>query len=193
MSGSFTSRPAPASAVLALVFLLFAGAEPYAGESRSHLTARSESAVDAVRPADGAAQSDDVAAMERRLLERINLIRRSHGLDPLQADESLTRIARGYSFRMNRFGFFGHFDPAGNDVADRLRGEGIRFAMVAENIAKNINFSDPVETAVDGWMNSDGHRENILTPEFRLTGVGIWKDGSVYHFTQVFMEPWQGV
>ncbi len=35
--------------------------------------------------------------------------------------------------------------------------------MVAENIAKNINFSDPVDTAIDGWMKSDGHRANILT------------------------------
>jgi len=189
MIRTYLNRPAT-SAVLALVCLLAAWPGLRADEPRSHLTARSQAAASAVRPADGAAQSEEVADMERLLLARINLIRKAHTLDPLETDEALNRIARGYSFRMNRFGYFGHFDHAGNDVADRLRGEGIRFAMVAENIAKNINFSDPVETAIEGWMKSEGHRANILTPEFRQTGVGIWKDGNVYHFTQVFMNPW---
>lgn len=161
-----------------------------AHERRSQLTSRSEEAITVTRPAGGGPQSEEVAGMEQRLLEGINAIRLFHALDPLEPNEDLNRISRGFSFRMNRFGFFGHSDPAGNDVADRLRAEGIRFALVAENIAKNINFSDPVETAIDGWMKSDGHRANILTDDFRQTGVGIWKDGNIYHFTQVFLDPW---
>ncbi len=109
--------------------------------------------------------------------------------EPLEPMEGLHQIARGFSFRMNRFGFFGHYDLAGNGVADRLREADIKYAAAAENIAKNINFSDPVATAVHDWMESAGHRANILNSVFSKTGVGIWKDGEVYHFTQVFMDP----
>ncbi len=189
MTGNVKTR-LTAAMILALAGSLAAGPAQAAGGSRSQLTTRSEEAVTVTRPADGGPQSAEVAGMERQVIKRINEIRLSHSLDPLKANEDLNRIARGFSFRMNRFGFFGHYDSAGNDVADRVRAEGIRFAMVAENIAKNINFNDPVETAIDGWMKSEGHRANILTSEFRETGVGIWKDGNSYHFTQVFLNPW---
>ncbi len=183
-------RMVSAAAMLILAALFLAGPPVSAGGSHSQLSSRSAEAVTITRPAGGGPQSEEVAGMEQRLLEEINAIRLFHALDPLEPNEDLNRISRGFSFRMNRFGFFGHSDPAGNDVADRLRAEGIRFALVAENIAKNINFSDPVETAIDGWMKSDGHRANILTSEFRETGVGIWKDGNIYHLTQVFLNPW---
>ncbi len=176
--------------MLSLIEVLCAGPAVTAQERRSQLTGRSEEAVTVTRPVDGGPQTEEVASMEQRLIEEINTIRLLHALDPLEPNEDLNRVARGFSFRMNRFGFFGHHDLAGNDVADRVRARGIRFAMVAENIAKNINFSDPVDTAIDGWMKSDGHRANILTADFRETGVGIWKDGNIYHLTQVFLNPW---
>jgi uncharacterized protein YkwD len=190
MTGKMTSAMAVGAVMVALAASFFAGAARAAGESRSQLTARTEEAVTSTRPVEGGPQSAEVASKEQLVIERINEIRLAHFLDPLKPNEELSRIARGFSFRMNRFGFFGHYDYAGNDVADRLRAAGIRFAMVAENIAKNINFSDPVETAIDGWMESEGHRANILTSEFRETGVGIWKDGHSYYFTQVFLNPW---
>ncbi len=183
-------RPLMIGGVLTLTGLLCAAPSPQAGEPRSQLNARSTDAVTTTRPRDGGPQSEAVAAMEQRLLHLINEIRISHALKPLEPMDGLHRIARGFSFRMNRFGFFGHYDLAGNGVADRLQDAEIKYAAAAENIAKNINFSDPVATAVDGWMNSDGHRANILTSIFSKTGVGIWKDGEVYHFTQVFMDPW---
>lgn len=184
------SRLIALALVPALAALICAAPCLGADEPRSQLTARSSEALTVTRPANGGPQSDEVASMERRLIEEINEIRLSHALEPLEPNEDLSRIARGFSFRMNRFGFFGHFDYAGNGVADRLRATDIRFALVAENIAKNINFSDPLATAIDGWMKSDEHRLNILTAEFRETGVGIWKDGNIYHFTQVFLNPW---
>jgi len=172
--------------------ILPAAAEEETPEKTSHrsqLATRSEEATAGTRPADGGPQSVDVSAMEQRMVDRINEIRAAHGLTPLKPNEDLNRIARGYSFRMNRFGYFGHYDHAGNDVAARMQAAEIRYSAVAENIAKNINFSDPVETAIEGWMKSEGHRANILTGSFRETGVGIWRDGTVYHLTQVFVEP----
>jgi uncharacterized protein YkwD len=185
-----TKRMTPLAALTTLVVLLCVMGPAQTQEHHSQLITRSAEAITATRPANGGPQSDEVSGMEQRLLEEINKIRLFHALAPLESTEDLNRIARGFSFRMNRFGIFGHFDFAGNNVADRVRAAGIRFSLVAENIAKNINFSDPVETAIDGWMKSDGHRANILTSDFRETGVGIWKDGNIYHLTQVFLDPW---
>jgi uncharacterized protein YkwD len=188
--GMQLNRRTTAAAMLTLLAVIGMAPAPQAEDPQSQLIARSDQAVIVTRPIDGSPQSAEIAVMERQLIQRINEIRILHALKPLEQNEDLNRIARGFSFRMNRFGFFGHYDHAGNDVADRLRASDIRFALVAENIAKNINFSDPVDTAIDGWMKSDGHRANILTADFRETGVGIWKDGSIYHLTQVFLNPW---
>lgn len=183
------NRRRTAAAILTLLVVTGMAPAPQASDSQSHLMARSDEAIVVTRPVDGGPQSAEVAAMERRLFQQINEIRIAHALTPLEQNKDLDRIARGFSFRMNRFGFFGHSDHAGNDVADRLRASNIQFSLVAENIAKNINFSDPVETAIDGWLKSEGHRANILTADFCETGVGIWKDGNIYHFTQVFLDP----
>lgn len=50
------------------------------------------------------------------------------------------------------------------------------------------NLPQPVGDAVQGWMESQGHRENILRPEFRETGIGVWRTGNTYYFTQLFMQ-----
>lgn len=135
------------------------------------------------------AQSESIAEMEAAVYERINDTRIKHGLEPLQDNTTLNKIARDYSHRMEDEGFFSHYDPSGRDVAGRLQSAGLSFRWVGENIFKSYNVHDPVETAVQGWMQSQGHRENILRKEFTETGVGIWKEGKTYHFTQVFRRP----
>jgi len=66
---------------------------------------------------------------------------------------------------------------------------GLNYRMVGENIFGSYNMDDPAGAAVNKWMQSPGHRKNILTPEFTQTGVGIWKEGSRYRFVQVFLKP----
>ena len=134
------------------------------------------------------ARATDTAAMERRVVERINEIRQQHDLQPLKVHQTLTEIARDYSQAMATQSFFSHSGPEGNNIGDRVRDAGICYRAVGENLAKNFNVAEPVEAAVTGWMNSEGHRKNILTAEFRETGVGIWRDGKTFHFTQVFLR-----
>lgn len=134
------------------------------------------------------AETDGVERLEQRVLERINEVRRQHDLNDLAMDSVLREVARQYSAAMGRRDFFSHSGPEGDTVGDRLRAAGVCYRMVAENLAKNYNVPDPVTAAVDGWMDSPGHRRNILTPAFRQTGIGVWRDGETFYFTQVFVR-----
>ena len=97
-------------------------------------------------------------------------------------------MARNYSRRMSEEKFLSHTDPAGKNMADRAKTAGLSYRMLGENIAKSYNVRDPLKTAEQRWMNSRGHRENILREGFTETGVGIWRNGRSYHFTQIFMR-----
>jgi len=127
---------------------------------------------------------------ERRAFDLINVERRSRGLRPLILDGSLTRIARYHSETMARDGVLGHVDRDGLDLTGRAEVLGLRgWKALGENIAYNQGYPDPTAFAVERWMISEKHRENILNGMFTHAGIGIARaaDGRVF-FTQVFME-----
>ncbi|RYZ91007.1 MAG: CAP domain-containing protein [Proteobacteria bacterium] len=132
-------------------------------------------------------QSKSIEQMEEAIRQGINRERQKKGLQPLKSNDKLRKIARDYSRQMNAGKFFSHYDKAGKSVADRVKGAGIKYQWVGENLYKSVNSPDVVAMAVRGWMNSKGHRENILRPQFTETGVGLWKDGNTYHATQVLL------
>ena len=146
----------------------------------------------AVTAVAGAAQSPDAApageSVERAVLDAVNDTRRSGGLEPLQSDEALARIARDHSCAMARRGFFDHKSPDGETMGDRIRKAGTRYASVAENIAR-IDGPEPAGRAVAGWLKSPGHRKNIMTPGFTQSGVGACRAGRAVYFTQLFLRP----
>lgn len=125
---------------------------------------------------------------EKALAEKINAIRQKHGLKPLRYDEEAAAVARAHSENMVKKTFFAHEDPDGLQVWDRLKAAKVSNSGSGENIAVN-NHSNPGEVAASGWMDSPGHRANILLPTWTRTGMGIAKgpDGAVY-FTQVFLR-----
>jgi uncharacterized protein YkwD len=135
------------------------------------------------------AQSDAIAQMEAQIHQRINEIRQENGLDRLENNERLVQVARDYSQKMARQEFFSHTGPEGSTPAERVRSAGINYRVVGENLFKSTNAPEPVSLAVEGWMNSPGHRENILRDAFTETGIGIWRDGNTYYVTQLFMRP----
>lgn len=128
-------------------------------------------------------------AMEQAVVERINAIRREHRLPPLAHDAALRRVARDYSCQMAREDFLSHVSPSGGTMADRLRQSGKRFREAGENLAKNVNVKNPVETAVQSWMRSEGHWANVLSGSFTETGVGVCRRDRAYYFTQLFVRP----
>ena len=139
-----------------------------------------------------------VVDLERKMHVLINKERREQGLQLLEWNNALTRIAGKHSRDMARRNYFDHYSPEGRDFSYRYRQEGFACAvregktihMGAENIAlnnlyatvttvNNVAFYDwnsedrIAETTVQGWMKSPGHRKNILTPYFKSEGIGV--------------------
>ena len=127
---------------------------------------------------------------ERQAFEEINQQRAKMNLTPLVWSDDAAKIARLHSENMANFKFFSHTGLDGsmvNDRADSFRVS--KWRAVGENIAYNRGYANPIEFAVDRWMHSPGHRENILNARWKESGIGIaiTLDGA-YYFTQVFLQ-----
>jgi uncharacterized protein YkwD len=137
---------------------------------------------------DGA-QSVTTAEMEAVVHEQINTIRQQEGLNSLQPNGRLAQVARQYSQRMAEENFFGHVSPTGDSPAQRVSNANIAYWVVGENLFTSTNAPEPAPLAVQSWMDSPGHRANILRSSFTETGIGVWQRGNTYYFTQLFMRP----
>ncbi len=105
------------------------------------------------------------------------------GCPPLRTDDRLRAAARGHSEDMAARQYFSHISPDGKTPWDRAEEAGYG-SPSAENIARG--YDDP-GTVVEAWMNSDGHRDNILNCDSRAIGVGIEIDGArAPYWTQMF-------
>ncbi len=135
-------------------------------------------------------KSFDIASLENQVFIVINQKRAEYGLKSLVWDEQAAAIARLHSSNMANFNFFSHVGMDGKHVDNRADSIGLRnWRMIGENIAYNSGFDNPVERAVLGWMQSDGHRNNILRNKWKETGIGISVSAQGKFFiTQVFLQ-----
>ena len=121
------------------------------------------------------AQQSATSALETGILRELNAIRRRHGLAPVRLQPSLGAAADGHSRAMAAKGFFTHESADGTTFPDRVRryyGMGRhRYWSVGENILWSSPSVDP-RRALEMWMASPRHRENILTPRWREIGIG---------------------
>jgi len=127
--------------------------------------------------------------IEKRAFEQTNLVRVKNGLPPFTWDADICRMARIHSESMSRQKFFSHVTPEGLRLRDRARAAGIlQFSVLGENIAYTQGYADPGAYIVEQWMQSEKHRANILSANFRAMAIGsfIAPDGSVY-LTQTFI------
>lgn len=131
----------------------------------------------------------EIESLEQQCLDEVNQVRRNRKLARLDFYDHLLPVAREYSRRMAEERFFSHSDPDGRTVRERVDGADIRWRMVGENLAYSNGYINPVAASLHGWMDSPGHRRNILDPDFRLTAIGAWidSDGTVY-FTEIFLK-----
>jgi uncharacterized protein YkwD len=117
------------------------------------------------------------AAGRHSTLCLINRIRRSHGLRPLRPQRSLRRAASDFAAEMVARGFFDHVGPGGEDLVTRLRRTGFIRSRgswsVGENLAWGVGHAGRPVEIVRSWMHSTPHRQNLLSPGFRLVGIGI--------------------
>ncbi len=126
---------------------------------------------------------------EQKLLNLINKKRETQGFSPLVLDKELCRLARVHSENMVKNNFVSHVTPEGKNIKERAKDFGIKFKAIGENIAFNQGYEDPVGFAVERWLVSYGHKQNIFQSLWTGTGIGIAKseDGG-YYFTQVFIS-----
>jgi len=130
-------------------------------------------------------EQTNASAFEKRVLELVNEERAARGLSALKWSNELSNVARAHSKDMHDRGFFSHTSPDGKSPFDRIKAAGISYSYAAENIAAGQ--STP-EAVVEGWMNSKGHRENILNANLKYLGVGFYEaaGGYKYYWTQNF-------
>jgi uncharacterized protein YkwD len=126
------------------------------------------------------------AVSEQKCIAEINLVRQQHGLPPLKEWKELSDCAREHSQNMAA-----ERCPFGHDGFKKRADKMMNLANLssfAENVAYSQYYDDPVKIAVDGWMKSPGHRENILG-DFEETGMGvaITNEGKFY-ITQLFAK-----
>lgn len=127
---------------------------------------------------------------ERQVFELVNRERQKRGLNDLEWDKNLARLARNYSEQMADENFFGHYDRNGATVMDRARAMRIKdWSRIGENLFECIGERNFMPVSVQQWMKSSGHRRNILDSKWTMSGIGIAesRDGKIY-ITQVFIE-----
>ena len=124
----------------------------------------------------------EVTDFEGEVVRLVNVIRKEHGLGALTENWELSRVARYKSKDMHDLGYFSHTSPTYGSPFDMMRAFGLAYRTAGENIA--MGYPTP-EAVVDGWMNSEGHRKNILNPAFTVIGVGYVAEGN--YWTQMFI------
>ncbi len=128
--------------------------------------------------------ADPVA--ERQLFDLVNEERAQRGVSALAWDERLVPVSRAHSEEMFKLKYFSHDSPVSGSPFDRLKTAGVIYSRAGENLA----YAQSVTVAHRALMDSPGHRENILRPEFTRIGIGVISAG-IYGrmFTQLFVTP----
>ena len=125
---------------------------------------------------------EGVSSYEKEVVRLVNEIRAKNGLNPLTEDWELSRVARYKSRDMKDNNYFSHTSPVYGSPFNMLKSFGIKYKAAAENIAKG---QATPQAVVNAWMNSAGHRANILNSSYTKIGVGYVKSGN--YWTQMFI------
>lgn len=126
--------------------------------------------------------NQEVLDFESAVVRLVNEIRAKNGLKTLTEDWELSRVARYKSQDMKDNNYFSHTSPVYGTPFEMMKNFGIKYRSAGENIAKGQTTPEKV---VNAWMNSSGHRANILNSSYTKIGVGYVKNGN--YWTQMFI------
>jgi uncharacterized protein YkwD len=136
------------------------------------------------------------AAVITELHQRINATRARHGARALIMDDALNRAAEGHAVELARRGELTHesTEPGRHSMTDRIDAAGATWRRAAENLVRIGAQQDAVAAlAVEVWLSSAGHRQNLLEPAYTHTGIGIARDsGGQWFMVQLFTVPRSG-
>ena len=125
----------------------------------------------------------NVLTYEKQVVDLVNKERTQRGLKALEQDWELSRVARYKSQDMKDNNYFSHTSPTYGSPFQMMKSFGITYKTAGENIARG--YKTP-EAVVNGWMNSSGHRANILSSSYTRIGVGYVQNGN--YWTQMFIS-----
>ncbi|AVV47001.1 sigma-70 family RNA polymerase sigma factor [Streptomyces sp. ID05-04B] len=187
-AGRTSASPSPSASVSASPS---ASKSPAASASPSARPSRSAPVKAPAKPAAGAGRSASKTPFtqsgpsdrESQVIALVNKERAAAGCGPLTGDALLRKSAQGHSDDMAARDFFDHTNPDGADPGRRITAAGYRWSTYGENIAKGQQTAQSVMTS---WMNSPGHRANILNCDFKNIGVGIHDGAGGPWWTQNF-------
>ncbi|TFB13398.1 sporulation protein [Filobacillus milosensis] len=129
-------------------------------------------------------QSSELQAFEQQVVELVNQERQKRGLQPLKVSVELSDVAREKSRDMAKNNYFSHTSPTYGSPFNMMKQFGIDYRAAGENIAMGQRSPEQV---MNGWMNSDGHRKNILSSNFTHIGVGYVESNGSTYWTQMFI------
>ncbi|WP_405750177.1 CAP domain-containing protein [Streptomyces sp. NBC_00012] len=155
---------------------------PGAGKITAPAAEKSSAAPKTSAPATRSASAPADSSVRSAVLALVNQERAKAGCSPLTASASLASLAQDFSEDMAARGFFDHTDPDGRTPWDRASKSGVR-GLAAENIARG---QANAQAVMDSWMNSDGHRANILNCDYKTLGVGVHYGSGGPWWTQDF-------
>lgn len=122
-----------------------------------------------------------LSAFQNKVAELVNQERAKEGLQPLVVKMDLTNVAQVKAEDMAKNKYFSHTSPTYGSPFEMMKKFGINYSYAGENIA--MGYTTP-ESVMEGWMNSPGHKKNILNPNFKEIGIGYTADGS--YWVQMF-------
>lgn len=134
-------------------------------------------------PTKTPAPSTEASGYASEVLRLVNVERAKAGLSALTTNQTLSSAAnkRAQEIAVS----FSHTRPSGAGFSSVLKDYGISFMAAGENIAYGQKTPQEVVT---GWMNSPGHRANILNTKFHKLGIGVYQKAGVYYWTQLFTD-----
>lgn len=124
-------------------------------------------------------------SFQQQILSLVNVERSKAGLQPVTLNSKLNQAAQNHTNDMISKRYFSHTSPSGSTMVMRVQAVGYTYSAIGENIAAGGSTASATMTQ---WMNSPGHKANILSPKFRELGVGYGPSSDQYrhYWTQVF-------
>ena len=140
---------------------------------------------------DNSTDSDTnfMAAIETAIYNKVNEERAKAGVSELTYNTVMQKYARIKSQDMGDNNYFSHEDLNGNFITAKMKNDGVSYKAWGENIAYvggNVSADALADQFMTNWMNSSGHRANILSTNFSSIGVGVYKIGNKVYATQEF-------
>lgn len=171
----------PVLVAIMLCALLLALAPPGADAARAKISGYLPNCHIAVAAASSAPRTAPTIRLARAAVCLINNRRTRRGLRRLRINSRLTKAAKWHTHDMVRRRYFGHVSRRGRDVVDRLYGAHYLSGRISWAVGENLawgsgNLGTPRQI-VKAWMNSPGHRRNMLDARFREIGIGVIANG----------------